>query len=524
MFAQLALDLKMRFSVRVLLSLVVFTVFLPAIAVEAQDTRTVVEPTFPATCTALAAQQAIVSGEPTSETTLDTTRIQTALTACPSGQAVELTLGGTNSVDNAFLTGPLNIPKGVTLLVDGGVTLFGSRNPADYQSTASGVETCGTVGTAGNGCNPLIQINNGSTSSGSGVMGFGVINGRGGDKLILNGVVQSYSWWDLANQANGNGAQNNPILLYAKNASNFTLYKITLMNSPMFHVKYQTASGFTVWGVKIVTPYTARNSDGIDPDDKISNITINNSYLSDGDDNVAIGASGSGNAVSNVTIENIHTYSGLGLSIGSITSGGVSNVLVQNIAMAGNVSDSNSGGLKIKSADDRGGLVNNVQYNNVCIQNIRAQLQFNPFYNTNSGTSYPSYQNIGLHNVTVAGITGSAIQLEGFNANFPLGITFDNLNVNGTFTLKPNPQYANITLGPGPVTPASLQTISAAQNGAVGVVYSGSITNPSEAAYACPTTAYPQLAGELYLSTPTLNNQQSLSLSNPASLYAERRR
>ena len=70
----------------------------------------------------LTAQQAIVSGEPTSETTLDTTRIQTALTACPSGQAVELTAGGTNNVNNAFLTAPLNIPAGVTLIVDGGLT------------------------------------------------------------------------------------------------------------------------------------------------------------------------------------------------------------------------------------------------------------------------------------------------------------------------------------------------------------------------------------------------------------------
>jgi polygalacturonase len=301
MFAQFDLVISMRRNARALFALMVLSVFAPAAVLKAQDTRTVVEPTFPATCTALAAQQAIVSGEPASETTLDTTRIQTALTACPSGQAVELTLGGTNNVNTAFLTGPLNIPSGVTLVVDGGVTLFASRNPADYQSTATGAETCGTVGTAGNGCVPLIQINNGSASTGSGVMGYGVINGRGGDKLLKGGVTQKSSWWDLANQANGNGAQNNPILLYAKNAANFTIYKISLINAPFFHVKYQTASGFTVWGVKIVTPYTSRNTDGIDPTDKITNVTINNSYISDGDDNVALGASGTGNGVSNVS-------------------------------------------------------------------------------------------------------------------------------------------------------------------------------------------------------------------------------
>ncbi len=365
----------------------------PAALLRAQDTRTVNEPAFPATCTALAATQSIANGEPTSETSLDTSRIQSALTACASGKAVELTLGGTNNVYNAFVIAPTSIPAGVTLIVDGGVTVFGSRNPADYQ--VSGGETCGTVGTLGNGCNPLLSINGNSASSGAGIMGYGIINGRGGDNLLVNGVTQTYTWWNLATQANtGSNAQNNPILLYAKNASNLTLYKITLLNSPMFHVKFQSGTGFTVWGTKIVTPYSSRNTDGIDLDDSVSNVTINNAYISDGDDDIAPGAT-SGHPVANVTIENTHTYSGHGISIGSYTAGGISNVYVNNINMSGNLSDTNSAGLKIKSSQDRGGVVNNVSYNNICIQNIRYPLQFNPFYNTNTGTSYPSYTNIG---------------------------------------------------------------------------------------------------------------------------------
>src|ERR1700734_2127680 len=87
------------------------------------DSRTVTEPVFPPSCAVLAAQQAIVSGGPASETAFDTSRIQAALTACPSGQAVELTTSGTN---NAFLIQPLTIPVGVGLIVDGGVTVFAS--------------------------------------------------------------------------------------------------------------------------------------------------------------------------------------------------------------------------------------------------------------------------------------------------------------------------------------------------------------------------------------------------------------
>jgi hypothetical protein len=508
--------LKSNLRLRVILAAVIVALALPASLLQAQDTRTVLEPVIPSTCTAIAAQQAIASGEPTSETTLDTTAIQTALNACPSGQAVELTLGGTGNVNNAFLIGPISIPTGVTLVVDGGVTVFGSRNPMDYQSSTSGAEICGTVGTAGNGCMPLISISGTSStpSTGSGVMGFGIINGRGGDKLLLNGVTQTYSWWDLANQANTGGgkSQNNPILMYAKYANNFTLYKLTLTNSPMFHVKYQYGSGFTVWGIKIVAPYSARNTDGIDPDDRINNVTITNSYISDGDDNVALGASGTGNGVSNVTVSNTHTYAGHGLSIGSYTSGGINNVYMNNINMSGNISDTNSAGLKIKSAQDRGGVVNSVSYNNVCIQNIKYPLQFNPTYNTNTGTLIPQYTNIALHGVSVFAINSSQVQLQGLSANFPLGIQLDDLNIYNFFQLTPTPQYANIQLGPGPVNPNQLQTL----NGR-GINYTGVITNPSEAAHACPASSYPFLAGDMFLSTPTSNNKQTLSLPDPAS-------
>ena len=241
-------------------------------------------------------------------------------------------------------------------------------------------------------------------------------------------------------------------------------------------------------------------------------MTVTNSYLSDGDDNIAIGGT-SGNPVQNITISNNHTYSGHGVSIGSYTAGGISNVAVSNLNMAGNTSDSNAAGLKIKSSQDRGGLVNNIQYNNVCIQNERYPLQFNPVYNNNAGTSYPQYSNIGLHNVTITSLNNSTYQFQGLNANVPLGLTFDNLSITGGVVANPVPQYAAIVLGPGPVTPVQLQ-----QYKGTGVTYSGNITNPSEAAYRCPATNYPFLAGELFLSNATLTNQKTLSVSNTASV------
>ena len=108
-------------------------------SVTAQDTRTVTEPKIPAVCTRLEAR--LVSGGPNGikeadESKLDTERIQNALDGCSPGKAVELTdhvgpLGGL--AGNAYLTGPLELREGVTLLIDKGITVYGSRDPKVYE-------------------------------------------------------------------------------------------------------------------------------------------------------------------------------------------------------------------------------------------------------------------------------------------------------------------------------------------------------------------------------------------------------
>ena len=104
-------------------------------------------------------------------------------------------------------------------------------------------------------------------------------------------------------------------------SDDFTLYKITLKNSPNFHVVYDRGNGFTAWGVVINTPdKRARNTDGIDPA-SATNVTITHSFINTGDDDVAIKAGNTG-ASSNITISHNHFYRGHGVSIGSETDGG----------------------------------------------------------------------------------------------------------------------------------------------------------------------------------------------------------
>jgi len=466
------------------------------------DSRTVVEPTIPSVCSTLSSQQAIVSGGPASETTLDTSRIQAALTACGAGKVVELAASGTNY---AFLMGPITIPTGVGLLVDGGVTVFGSRNPGDYQTSST--ELCGTYGPLANGCYALITfVKNGT---GQGLYGYGVIDGRGGSTM-LGGPNPGETWWTNSDKADGLGGQDNPIIISAS-VNNLTLYKITLRNSPMFHVGW-TGTGLTVWGVKISAPYTAHNTDGIDPTG--TNITITNSSISDGDDDIAVGAS---SASANVTISNVTTYSGHGLSVGSYTSGGLTNYLAENVNMAGTAVDGNSTGLRLKSAADRGGTLNTLTYENVCIRDTHYPLQFNPLYNTNTGTEIPLYENIVLQNLHVLTPTGTntySVQLQGYDVNHITTATFNNVVFDSLVAadITPAPQDLAITLE-GNVYPSFLQSLTGS-----GVSYSGKATAVAGAGVSTCAAAFPYIVGELYLTEGSTTNLQTTTIPDTGSV------
>jgi polygalacturonase len=451
-----------------------FTAFLLAtLSSNAQDTRTVVEPVFPASCTVLTAQlqQSGTDLPSTAENSFDTARIQAALNACPAGKAVELAPSGSN---NAFLIAPIQLVSGVTLIVDAGVTVFGSRNPRDYDVTPG---ACGILDNTGAGCNALIT---GNSVVNAGIMGYGTIDGRGGDTMI--GSTQT--WWGLANTADADGNdQNNPRMMQINSSNNFTLYKITLKNSPKFHVSYSLGVGFTVWDVKIITPTLARNTDGIDPA-SAQNITIANSFISDGDDMIAIKSSG-GQQAKNITIRDSHFGSGHGISIGSETNSGVSNMLVSNVSISMDATNTSQNGIRIKGDSSRGGLVTNVTYDGVCMQNATHPLVFNPYYSSSTGSLIPFYTNITLRNFH--SLESGSMTFEGYSPSYPLGLTMDNVQIDGVKASNLTASYANITLGPGAVNFTPTGT---------GVTVTNNIVNP--AAIRDCTTAFPLAAGELF--------------------------
>ncbi|HLJ46097.1 MAG TPA: glycosyl hydrolase family 28 protein [Bryobacteraceae bacterium] len=409
----------------------VLLIFAISIA-HAQDTRTVTEPHFPPACATLDAHLAAKGATlpDADERKLDTQRIQEALDHCTSGKAVVLKAEGSH---NAFLSGPLDLRRGVTLLIDKGAILLGSRDPKEYERRPG---SCGVVDQNGRGCRALI---NGDGVPDAAVMGEGTIDGRGGAKLL----GQDVTWWDLAEKARAGGAQNCPRILVLSHCDNFTLYKIHLRNSPNFHVSYRDGNGFTAWGVVLFSPQRgARNTDGIDPSNS-TNVTITHCYIHAGDDNVAIKA-GHGNPTTHMTIAHNHFYAGHGMSIGSETDGGASAIRVSDLSI-----DGADNGIRIKSNSSRGGLVHDVVYEDVCIRDTR-----NPIY-MDSNYSYfgqdrdklPTFEDITLRNVHIFG--GGKITLDGYDESHRLAIRFDNVTLENPDEIKMTAVHARITLGPG---------------------------------------------------------------------------
>jgi polygalacturonase len=433
-------------------------VCMAGVSASAQDTRQVTEPKIPASCVQLPAQlravNQLVAEE--DEGKLDTARIQAALDKCTPGAAVELKAASGN---NAFLTGPLEMRAGVTLMIDEGVTLFGSRDAAVYEVKSAGATPglCGTIAAGAppatfpaqqrpapvrGGCRPLISIVDAKNAA---IMGDGIIDGRGYAKILH----KDYSWWEMSRRAEPkNERYFTPRMIVASHADGLVLYRITLHNSTNFHVSVNGTNGFTAWGVHLQTPTTkgldARNTDGIDPGSS-SNITIAHSWIDSGDDNIAIKT-----GVSHMSVLDNHFYDGHGMSIGSETYTGQSFLLVDGLT-----EDHTTSGIRIKSNVTRGGSVHDLVYQNICMRDVKNPIAISPYYTNQTtegfedphytGDRIPDYKAITISNVIDT--TAGDVLIAGLNDEHRTEVTLDGVRIEGITQAQVHGHFATVTIG-----------------------------------------------------------------------------
>ena len=331
------------------------------------------------------------------------TDVQAALTACAGKGAVKLTGSG-----SSYTTGALTIPGGTTLWVDTGVTLF-----------PTGVGSYATIETSGDG---------------AGIVGGGTIDGSkapSGSTMIHSAV------------------------------KNFVMYKINLKNSQKMHVKVQ-GDHFVIWGTTLITPPTTANTDGIDPGAGASGVATSNGYIvcntiSVGDDHIAV--KGLQGHLTNLIVAHNAFGAGHGMSIGSETgSGGIDGVHVYDLTIDGDVYPGamavNANGLRIKSYSGAGGIVDHVQYDDICGRNLSYAVRIDPNYTAGSvtGGGSPDFRNIDIKNYHVLRGSGSQSPIAMINGTGHTVVTLDDVVIDGLGSLSSS--NASVVVGPGGASPA----------------------------------------------------------------------
>jgi Glycosyl hydrolases family 28/Immunoglobulin domain/Cadherin-like domain/Immunoglobulin I-set domain len=433
--------------------------------------------------------------------TVNTTAIQNAINAASAagGGTVEIPAAA-----GAYLSGPLTLKSKINLQVDSGAEL----QMLPYASW-SGTTT----------------FINGSSISDVEISGSGTIDGQGSD------------WW-TAYKSSG---ISRPNFINFSSCNRISILDVTLQNPPTFHLMLKNNNGnLTIQGITINTPGTSPNTDGMDL--ASTNILVRDCYISDGDDNIEIGGS---DPLANLTVTNCNFGTGHGVSMGSITSGGVSNITVVNCTFT-----NTDYGIRMKSDNDRGGVVQNCNYYNLTMSSInKGAVVIYSYYNavgtptgitpataaaTNAVTvtsTTPIWRNIIISNVTasvdssgIAGIIWARTELPATNITLShLNITasknFDLYNVQGLTIAD-----SLITLPAGTVTYSLFNTQFTLTNSApvAGLVtFDGVTTN----GYGSTWALY-NVQGGLALTNAldngplTLGGASTLNVSNSLTLFS----
>ncbi len=306
-------------------------------------------------------------------TNINTTNIQAAINDCTSAG------GGTIVVPpGIFLCGPITLGKSDNLLLTNGALLrmlpFGT-----YPSSAPAFITASS----------LTDVE---------ITGSGGIDGQGPP-------------WLAAFATNSNLAR--PEMVNMTKCTRCGVFGAFFTNAPVGHLSTKNNTSETIQGITIFTSFPSKNTDGIDL--AAVGAYVEGDSISDGDDVFAVGSSGS--FTGNVFVTNCAFGNGHGLSMGSNTGGGVSNLTVVNCTFTGT-----QYGLKGKSDRTSGGLAQLVNYFNITLTNIQFPISYSSYYPnnplapsqdpggpTNIITTTPFWRNITFSNVTASAAAGFAV-------------------------------------------------------------------------------------------------------------------
>jgi polygalacturonase len=332
--------------------------------------------------------------------TLNSAALQKAIDAATAAG------GGTVLVPaGRFLTGPFTLASRINLHLAENATLLISDDLTNYPEAMDRYQDSITA----NGAQDLE------------ISGKGTIDGQGN------------AWWTAfrANKA----MTHRPYMIKLSNCTRVRVRDVTLCNSPMFHLVPQNCTDVTIQNITIKSPPDAPNTDGIDPSGW--NYLITGCLIDVGDDNIAV-KPGRGRTPGNKNyrITNCQFLHGHGMSIGSGTDGGIEDLTVRDC-----VFDQTDSGIRIKTLRGRGGLLQNLIYENLKMKTVKNPIYIIDWYPERNAPKDPATEKPEPvtdktplnRNITIRNVTATDCPTAGTIRGLPeapvTSVTLSNVNI-----------------------------------------------------------------------------------------------
>jgi polygalacturonase len=339
-------------------------------------------------------------------------------------QAAKQAGGGTVFIPAGnYVSGPIELISNLSLYIDAGATI---QFPAAHLPLTSGRQQGVELPT------PLPLIG-GHDLENAAVIGRGTLISGNADWMKLFPRVKSAgpgpgsengpNWEKLLNDLNAHqsiskeeydaaAGELRPSFIRFMNCKNVIVDGLHFVGSPMWTVHLLYTENAVVQNVVIETN-PGMETDGIVIDSSRF-VKLMNDYIDTGDDGIVIksGKDADGLRVNrptaDVTITNCTVHHAHGaVTIGSETSGGVRNLVASNITAV-----DTQNGIRIKSARGRGGVVEDLRFDNWTMENVGEAITINNYYMMEGETQTaqepvsirtPVFRNIAVSNVTVNG-------------------------------------------------------------------------------------------------------------------------
>ena len=303
--------------------------------------------------------------------------------------------GGTLVVpEGTFLTGALFFKQGVNLYLEKNGTLKGTIEQSDYPQVKTRWEGIERVWTSAllnftdmNG----VELSGEGTVDGSGDLWWarsGFVRGRGAPAGRGQGEQQPDAGRGRGQQpppAAGRGASppgpryGRPRMICFQNCKRVRITRVHLKQEAVWCLHILYSENVVVDGISIRCDHNIPSADGIDIDSS-RKVRVRNVDIDNNDDSITIksGKDEDGLRVNrpseDIIVENSHFHNGGSLvAMGSETSGGIRNVTIRHC-----VADSdNSAPIRFKTQPSRGGVVENITYSDIQLNDTRQAFEFN---------------------------------------------------------------------------------------------------------------------------------------------------